>query len=113
MLLQPTPFECVGTRSLPLGGKNGYLGVRGSQGRLKDKFQGHTPKKKHCTELKSTAKEAALALAELKADLAEGLINDTKVQRKPRTKRAVANGTPRTHMSAQQTCSIMCAHLLM
>ena len=54
------------------------------------------------SELKSTAKEAALAIAELKADLAEGLINDTKVERKPRTKRAVANGTPSTHtLSAQ------------
>ena len=30
---------------LPLGGKHGYAGVRGGQGRGKDKFQGHTPKK--------------------------------------------------------------------
>ena len=30
--------EAVGTLRLPLGGVNGYVGVRGKQGRKKDKF---------------------------------------------------------------------------
>ena len=33
-------FEEVAGQRLPLGGVNGYLGVRGKQGRGKDKFQG-------------------------------------------------------------------------
>ena len=33
-------LEVMGGRRLPLGGINGYCGVRGKQGRKKDKFQG-------------------------------------------------------------------------
>ena len=45
--------------ALALGGKNKYKGVRGSQGKDKDKYQGHTPKKIHTTKLYATAHEAA------------------------------------------------------
>ena len=37
--------EKFGMLDLPLGGKNGYVGVRGGQGPRKDKFQGYTPRK--------------------------------------------------------------------
>ena len=37
-------FEVAGGQRLPLGGRNGYLGVRGKQGRAKNKFQGVTPR---------------------------------------------------------------------
>ena len=32
--------ECFGELRLPLGGKTGYIGVRGGQGPKKDKYQG-------------------------------------------------------------------------
>ena len=40
-------FEEAGGLRLPLGGRNGYLHVRGKQGKNKDKYQGVTPRKKH------------------------------------------------------------------
>ena len=43
--------ERFGNLKLPLGGKYEYVGVRGKQGRTRDRFQGYTPKKKHFTEL--------------------------------------------------------------
>ena len=62
MPLTEPRFEEAGGQRLPLGGMNGYLGVRGKQGRKKDKYQGVTPKKKHRTELFDTPLEAALSL---------------------------------------------------
>ena len=58
--------ELVGALRLPLGGVNGYKHVRGKQGRAKDLFQGTTPRKSRRTALFGTAREAAIALAELK-----------------------------------------------
>ena len=37
-LIDRTTVEAVGALRLPLGGVNGYIGVRGKQGRKKDKF---------------------------------------------------------------------------
>ena len=62
-------FEEVAGQRLPLGGMNGYLGVRGKQGRKRDKFQGVTPKKRHRTKLCDTPLEAAVAFAQLNEDL--------------------------------------------
>jgi hypothetical protein len=70
-------FEEAAGRRLPLGGLNGYRGVRGGQGRGKDKFQGVTPKKKHRTKLFDTAQEAAIALAQLQADIEVDMIDPT------------------------------------
>ena len=67
-------FEVVRGQRLPLGGLNGYCGVRGKQGRRKDKFQGVTPKKQHRTALFDTALEAAIAFAQLNEDLNLGMI---------------------------------------
>ena len=66
--------EVAGGQRLPLGGLDGYAGVRGKQGRKKDMFQGVTPKKKHRTRLFGTAQEAALALAQLREDLELGML---------------------------------------
>ena len=65
MVLHRDKAEAVGALRLPLGGVNGYVGVRGKQGHNKDKFQGTTPTKKRRTKLFNTAREAAVALAEL------------------------------------------------
>ena len=46
--------ERFGNLKLPLGGKYEYVGVRGKQGRTRDRFQGYTPKKTHFTELCDT-----------------------------------------------------------
>jgi hypothetical protein len=66
-------FEEAGGQRLPLGGRNGYVGVRGGQGRKKDKFQGVTPKKVHRTKHYDTALEAAIAFAQLREDLDLGI----------------------------------------
>ena len=66
--------EVAGGQRLPLGGLNGYVGVRGKQGRKKNKFQGTTPKKKHRTGLfDSPLEEASIALAQLREDLELGI----------------------------------------
>ena len=65
MVLHRDKAEAVGALRLPLGGVNGYVGVRGKQGHNKDKFQGTTPTKKRRTKLFNSAREAAVALAEL------------------------------------------------
>ena len=67
-------FEEVDGLRVPLGGLNGYIGVRGKQGRKKDKFQGVTPKKKHRTDLYNTAQEAAVAFARLRKKIALGMV---------------------------------------
>ena len=66
---QQARFEEAGGQRLPLGSINGYIGVRGKQGRRKDKYQGVTPKKKHRTQLFDTAREAAIAFAQLREDV--------------------------------------------
>ena len=43
---QQRRFEEAGGQRLPLGGVNGYVGVRGKQGRRKDQFQGVDPSEK-------------------------------------------------------------------
>ena len=53
----------VGAVRLPLGGLNGYVNVRGKQGRKKNKFQGCTPSKTRRTSLYNTPREPAVALA--------------------------------------------------
>ena len=70
----PPPFEVAGGQRLPLGGINGYAGVRGKQGKKKNKFQGLTPKKTHRTLHFDTAQEAAIALAQLREDLELGIL---------------------------------------
>ena len=65
-------FEVVDGLRVPLGGVNGYVGVRGKQGRKKNKYQGVTPRKTHRTGPYETPKEAAVALARLRHDLELG-----------------------------------------
>ena len=67
-------FEEAGGQRLLLGGQHRYHGVRGKQGRKRDKFQGHTPKKQHRTKLFDTPLEAAIAFAQLKEDLELGML---------------------------------------
>ena len=68
--------EEAGGKRLPLGGVNGYLGVRGKQGKNKDKFQGVSPHKKHRTGYHDTAKEAAIAFAQLREDQELGMLEE-------------------------------------
>ena len=78
---QPRFEEVAGLR-VPLGGANGYIGVRAKQGRKKDKFQGTTPRKTHRTGPKDTPKEAAVALAQLRHDLELGIVEE-RSRKKP------------------------------
>ena len=63
-------IERHGDLKLVVGGKHGYVRVRGGQGSTKDQYQGYTVDKKHFTAGYPTAREAAIALAELERDLA-------------------------------------------
>ena len=77
--------ERFGALRLPLGGKSGYVGVRGRQGPDKDKYQGYTKDKKHTTKLFDKPQEAAVALATLKQNILLGLLDTDG--KKPRGKR--------------------------
>ena len=77
-------FEEIAGQRLPLGGVNGYVGVRGKQGRSKNLFQGVTPRKRHRTKLFGTALEAAIAYAQLREDLALGMLEQPPAK-KPAT----------------------------
>ena len=57
-------IERHGDLKLKVGGKHGYVRVRGGQGSTKDQYQGYTVDKKHFTAGYTTAREAAIALAE-------------------------------------------------
>jgi hypothetical protein len=59
------PFEDVDGLRLKRGGKNGYKGVRGGQGRAKNKYQGVTPRKTHRTALCDSPRAAAIAFAQM------------------------------------------------
>ena len=59
------------------------MGVRGKQGRKKNKYQGVTPRKTHRTGPKNTPKEAAVALAHLRHDLELGIVEE-RSRKKPR-----------------------------
>ena len=65
--------ERHGDLKLVVGGKHGYVRVRGGQGSTKNMYQGYTKSKKHFTAGYPTPQEAAIALAELERDLAAGL----------------------------------------
>ena len=84
-------FEEAGGQRLPLGGLNGYAGVRGKQGKKKDKFQGTTPKKKHRTQLFATSLEAAIALAQLREDLELGMLEQRSLPKAKSPKTTAAS----------------------
>ena len=90
MPLREPRFEVAGGQRLPLGGINGYLGVRGKQGRKKDKFQGVTPRKQHRTALFDSPLEAAIAFAQLKEDLEFGMLEQRSSKKTPLSPAALA-----------------------
>ena len=67
---------------LVVGGKHGYVRVRGGQGSTKNLYQGYTKDKKHSTAAFPTPREAAIALAELERDLAAGLDKAARKKRR-------------------------------
>ena len=83
--------ERFGSLNLPLGGTNGYIGVRKCK---KGGYQGYTPKKSkgHFTARYDTAKEAAVARAIKIQDIALGI--DCECGEKPRKQRAKAAPAP-------------------
>ena len=71
---QVVEVERFGELRLPLGGKYGYVGVRGKQGPDRDKYQGYTTDKQHTTKLFDEPQEAAVALATLKQNIMLGFM---------------------------------------
>ena len=78
-------FEEAGGQRLPLGGVNGYYGVRGKQGKKRNQFQGHTPRKtkEPLTDHYDTAKEAAIARTQMLEDISLGMTAPKKAQPPP------------------------------
>ena len=98
--------ERFGNALLPLGGLQGYVGVRGKQGKKRNKFQGYTPNKTHFTGLCDSAQEAAVARANLKKDLDAGI--DAASDRKPRAKRGSLVGARLSRAARVAMCSELC-----
>ena len=81
--------ELFGSLQLQLGGKNGYAGVRGGQGKQKDKFQAYvniSGMKRCIPGLHDSPHEAAVALALWKLNQQLGF-EDAAAEPKPRAKR--------------------------
>ena len=78
-------IEKHGDLKLVVGGKHGYVRVRGGQGKTKDEYQGYTKDKKNSTAAYPSPREAAIALAELERDLAAGLDKAARKKRKQGT----------------------------
>ena len=79
--------ETFGTLRLPRGGKHGYLGVRGSQGKRRDRFQAYATidaKKVTVPGLFASAHDAAVALAMWKQDCELGLSEEPSAKRQRR-----------------------------
>ena len=80
-----SPEELFGTLRLPRGGKHGYRGVRGGQGKRRDRFQAYTmadSKKLTVPGLFGSAHEAAVALAQWKMQRELDLVEE-RAERKP------------------------------
>jgi hypothetical protein len=75
-------IERHGDLKLVVGGKHGYVRVRGGQGKTKKQYQGYTKDKQHSTAAYPTPREAAIALAELEQDIAAGLDKAARKKRK-------------------------------
>jgi hypothetical protein len=71
-------FEEVAGQRLPLGGRNGYLGVRAAgRGAKATSSRGRRrARKQHRTRLCHSAQEAAIALAQVKEDLELGMFEE-------------------------------------
>ena len=80
--------ELFGTLQLVCGGKHGYVGVRGGQGKKHDRFQAYMTvdgKKKTVSGLFESPHAAAVALAQFKQQLDLGL--EELTESKPRQRR--------------------------
>ena len=82
--------ELFGTLRLLRGGKHGYLGVRGGQGKHRNRFQAYESvgsKKRTVPGLFESAHEAAVALAHWKQQQQLGLADEPAAKR-PRKRRS-------------------------
>ena len=87
--------ERFGELRLPLGGKYGYVGVRGKQGPDRNMFQGYTTDKQHTTKLFDEPQKAAVALATLKQNITLGFTGtDGKKTRAKRNSLAARGELP-------------------
>ena len=97
--------ELFGTLRLVCGGKHGYLGVRGGQGKKRDRFQAYMTvdgKKKTVSGLFESPHAAAVALAQFKQELDLGLEEPTET--KPRKRRCL-NAAKEPPTAANSTSS--------
>ena len=105
--------ESFGTLRLVRGGKHGYVGVRGRQGKKRNEFQAYVAvdgKKKTVSGLWKSAHAAAVALAQWKQNRELGL-EDEPNEKQPRKKRgtnaaeqlATAAGTSASSWQMQRT----------
>ena len=86
----PQDHELFGALQLPRGGLHGYKGVRGQQGRQRNKFQAYAivdNQKVTVPGLYASAHEAAVALAQWRQQRELGLDEEPSAKR-PRKKRS-------------------------
>ena len=84
--------ELFGTLRLVRGGKHGHAGVRGGQGKKRDKFQAYCTidrKKITVPGLHMTPHTAAVALAQWKLNYDLGFEDEEPHEKKPRKKRGL------------------------
>ena len=91
--------EHFGSLRLPRGGKHGYVGVRGGQGKKRDCYQAYISvagKKETVPGLFKTPHNAAVALAQWKQQCQLGL-QEEPASKKPRKSRSLKAETPLAH----------------
>ena len=92
-----TDSELFGTLRLPRGGKHGYLGVRGGQGKHRNRFQAYESldsKKRTVPGLFDSAHDAAVALAHWKQQRELGLADEPAAKRPRKRRSPIAAGHP-------------------
>ena len=99
--------ELFGTLRLVCGGKHGYVGVRGGQGKQHNKFQAYVTvdsKKLTVPGLYESAHEAAVALAQFKMQRELGLEEEPAEKKQRKRRRSMAAEEPPT-AAGSTSCS--------
>ena len=100
--------EHFGSLRLPRGGKHGYVGVRGGQGKRRDCYQAYTSaagKKETVPGLFKTPHDAAVALAHWKQQRQLGM-EEEPASKKPRKSRSLKAKTLRLAPCCNETTRV-------
>ena len=103
--------ELFGSLRLVRGGKHGYAGVRGGQGKQRDKFQAYTTvdsRKVTVCGLYESAHAAAVALAQWKQERELGFADVEPSEKEPRKRRSSkSTEQPMTVAAGARSCHLV------